>query len=355
MNICDKSFRKNIDGKEVRLFKLVNNQHMRVLLTNYGGRIVSWLAADKDGRFDDIVLGFNNIEQYMEAAEQYHGAIIGRYSNRIANGTFSLNGRQYQLEKGNNKNHLHGGGGGFHNTIWKSCEYNSNKVVLKYISQDGEQGYPGRLEVFVEYRLTEKNELHIIYRAKTDRPTIVNLTNHTFFNLSGTTTSINNHQLRINADQYTPVDESLIPTGKIESVDDTPFDFRRSKTIGRDLDIQNPQLAYGGGYDHNFVLNKEDGQQLTKAAKVVDPQSGRFLEVETTEPGLQFYGGNHLDGSDIGKKDIPYNSCTGFCLEPQHFPDSPNQPAFPSVVLKPDSTYNSRSVYRLGVCNSPKS
>ncbi|WP_171032788.1 aldose epimerase family protein [Fodinibius saliphilus] len=352
MNIPEKNFQKTLNGKEIKLFTLTLDGDTKIVLTNYGGRIVSWLTPDRQGSLADIVLGFDSIDKYIEASDQYYGAIIGRYSNRISDGTFVLNEKQYYLSNGKDGNHLHGGPGGFHTKIWEAYQCGNNKVVLKYVSENGEEGYPGRLEVYIEYKLTNEQELTIEYTAKTDRPTIISLTNHTFFNLSGRAGStIDNHKLMINADRYTPITDTLIPTGEITDVANTPFDFRQSKAIGKDLDQINDQLLYGSGYDHNFVLNKTSEHRLHKAARVEEPKSGRYLELSTTEPGLQFYSGNYLDGSDIGKEGVPYYCRTGFCLEPHHFPDSPNHATFPSVVLEPDSTYNSRSIYRMGVFN----
>lgn len=345
----DKSaFQTTIDKKHTDLYTLKNERGMQVSITNYGGRIVSWLAPDKDGNYDDIVLGFDSIDGYLNANEIYFGALIGRFGNRIAEGEFSLNGSDYQLATNNGPNHLHGGPGGFHNVVWDATQLDHQHLVLQYISEDGEEGYPGTLKVKVHYILTDNNELKIDYTASTDKETPINLTNHAFFNLGGAASgSINDHKLLIEANSYTPVDSTLIPNGEITPVKKTPFDFRESKSIGKDLSENDKQLDYGQGYDHNFVLNKEKGNRLTRAAKVHDPESGRVLEILTTEPGIQFYGGNFLDGSDTGKEGKPYQHRTAFCLEPQHFPDSPNQSNFPSVVLEPDSVYHSLSVYQL--------
>ena len=341
-------FQETINGKKTDLFTLQNERGMKVAITNYGGRIVSWLAPDKNGEFDDIVLGFDSIEGYLNASEIYFGALIGRYGNRIADGEFTLNGQDYELATNNGPNHLHGGPGGFHNVVWDAHQYNDKHLVLSYFSEDGEEGYPGNLNVKVHYILTDDNELKIDYTASTDEATPVNLTNHAFFNLGGAASGkINNHELLIEADQFTPVDSTLIPTGKIASVEKTPFDFTSSKPIGKDLSEENEQLDYGKGYDHNFVLSKKAEGSLTRAAKVYEPESGRVMEIFTTEPGIQFYGGNFMDGSDIGKEGEPYEYRTAFCLEPQHFPDSPNHEHFPSTILKPDSVYHSLSVYGL--------
>lgn len=340
-------FTSTVQGKETILYTLQNEKGMQVAITNYGGRIVSWLAPDKNGQFDDIVLGFDSIEGYLNANEVYFGALIGRYGNRIDGGEFSLNGQNFELATNNGPNHLHGGPRGFHNVVWDAEQLDDQHLVLTYFSEDGEEGYPGNLKVKVHYILTDDNELKIDYTATTDKATPVNLTNHAFFNLGGAASgTINNHELMIDADRYTPVDSTLIPTGEIASVEGTPFDFTTPKPIGKDLDKESKQLAHGKGYDHNFVLT-QSGSKLDRAAKVVDPESGRVMEIFTTEPGIQFYGGNFLDGSDIGKEGKPYQHRTAFCLEPQHFPDSPNQENFPSTILEPDSVYHSFSLYRL--------
>lgn len=348
LSVTSEDFKTIIDGKSTDLFTLKNSNGIKVAITNYGGRIVSWLAPDEDGNFDDIVLGFDSIDGYLNANETYFGALIGRYGNRIGKGSFTLKGSDYSLATNNGPNHLHGGPGGFHNVVWDAQQLDDQHLVLSYFSENGEEGYPGNLNIKVHYILTDEDELKIDYTATTDQTTIVNLTNHAFFNLGGAASgTINNHKLKINADEFIPVDSTLIPTGEISSVENTPFDFTEPKAIKKDLSEDNEQLANGEGYDHNFVLNKEESQTLSRAAKVTDPESGRVLEIFTTEPGIQFYGGNFLDGSDTGKEGKPYEYRTAFCLEPQHFPDSPNQHHFPSVVLEPDSIYNSLSIYRL--------
>src|SRR5699024_7452485 len=343
-------FQKQINGNQTDLFILQNEQGMKVAITNYGGRIVSWLAPDTDGNYDDIVLGFDSIDGYLNANEVYFGALIGRVGNRIKGGKFTLKGSTYSLPTNDGPNTLHGGPDGFHNVVWKARQLSDQHLVLQYVSKDGEEGFPGNLNVQVQYILTDDNELNIDYTAVTDKPTPVNLTSHAFFNLGGAASgTINNHELMINADRYTPVDSALIPTGKLVPVKDTPFDFTESTPIGQRVDQPNEQLAYGSGYDHNFVLNKPREGILSAAARAYDPGSGRLLEVATTEPGVQFYGGNFLDGSDTGKEGSPYNHRTAFCLEPQHYPDSPNQPGFPSTILQPESIYHSLSVYRVTI------
>lgn len=341
-------FRTEIDGKQTDLFILSNAQGMQVAITNYGGRIVSWMAPDRDGDFDDIVLGFDSIEGYLNANEVYFGALIGRYGNRIAGGKFSLDGTEYTLATNNGPNHLHGGPGGFHNVVWDAELLDKQNLRLTYFSEDMEEGYPGNLQVQVIYSLDEDNKLRVDYTAFADEKTVVNLTNHAFFNLAGAASgTINNHELMIDADAYTPVDSTLIPFGEIAPVQGTPFDFRQAKAIGRDLETDNEQLEFGMGYDHNFVLNKQREGALSLAARVREPESGRVMRIYTTEPGLQFYGGNFLDASDTGKEGKPYEFRTAFCLEPQHFPDSPNHENFPSTVLEQGSIYHSLSVYQL--------
>ena len=348
LNLDAMAFQTEIDGKKTDLFKLENSQGMKIYITNYGGRIVSWNVPDRSGEMADIVLGYDSIEGYLNSNEVYYGALIGRYGNRIADGRFELNGKEYRLDINNPPNHLHGGPKGFHNVVWDAKQIDDKHLRLQYFSKDGEEGYPGNLQVQVHYMLNDNNELKIDYTATTDEKTIVNLTNHAFFNLAGAASgTINNHELMVYADHYTPVDSTLIPIGEIEAVEGTPFDFTSSKAIGADLEAENEQLSYGLGYDHNFVLRKEQPGALELAARVYEPGSGRVMEVLTTEPGIQFYGGNFLNGSDIGKEGKPYEFRTAFCLETQHFPDSPNQPNFPSTTLEANEIYHSVSVYRL--------
>ena len=342
------NFQAQIKGKTTDLY-LLKNDHIEVYITNYGGRIVSLLTPDKDGIMGDVVLGFKSIADYQKAKTPYHGCLIGRYGNRIAKGRFELDGAIYELPINNNENHLHGGPDGFHNQVWEVISAKENFIVMTYESQDGEMGYPGNLKVEVSYSINIKNELKIAYKATTDKSTPINLTNHAFFNLSGQARgSINDHLLMINADHFTPIDNGLIPLGEIRLVEKTPFDFRRAKTIGRDLNQQasNTQLNRGGGYDHNFVLNKESGSSMNLAARVVDPKSGRQLDIFTQEPGIQFYGGNFMDGSDVGKYDTKFEYRGSFALETQHFPDSPNQPAFPNTILQPGEQYQTQSIYK---------
>ena len=312
-----------------KVYTLKNKSGFEVSITSYGGAITSLKTPG------DIVLGFNTLDEYVRNP-RYFGALIGRHANRIARGRFSLNGVEYQLPCNNGVNHLHGGFKGFDKREWSVSEA-GNTLHLTYFSKDGEEGYPGNLTAFVDYTLGY-NELRIDYRATTDRDTIVNLTNHSYFNLRGAGTILD-HELTLNADHYTPVSEDLIPTGEIKSVEGTPMDFRKAKAIGSEVN------DVAGGYDHNFVLNNWDGS-LRLAALLYEPISGRALEIFTTEPGIQFYSGNFLDGSFTGKNGVAYEKYTGLCLEPQHFPDAPNHPNFPSTVLRPSEEYKHTSVYR---------
>lgn len=344
-------FQTEIGGKKTDLY-LLKNEQIEVYITNYGARIVSLLSPDKQGIMGDVVLGFKSIADYQKAKTPFHGCIIGRYGNRIAKGNFELDGTSYQLPINNNENHLHGGPEGFHNQVWEVVSADDNSIVMTYLSKDGEMGYPGNLSVEVTYAINDKNELLIAYKATTDKATPINLTNHAFFNLAGQAKgSINDHLLMLNADHFTPVDEGLIPLGEIRSVEGSPFDFRRAKTIGQDLNKQatDTQLRYGGGYDHNFVLNKVAEGSLDLAARVVDPKSGRQMDVYTEEPGIQFYGGNFMDGGDIGKYGNPFDYRGSFALETQHYPDSPNQDNFPNTILQPGETYQTQSIYRFSV------
>ena len=344
-------FRKTIDGKSTDLYFLKNG-NIQAAITNYGGRIVGFCTPDKNGTMADIVLGFSSIDGYLKAKEVFHGALIGRVGNRIAKGKFTLDGQEYTLPLNNGVNHLHGGPGGFHAVIWDVKAVTDSSIVLGYLSKDGEMGYPGNLDVEVEYLLNSKNELVISYKATTDKSTPVNLTNHAFWNLAGEGNgTINNHVLTINADAYTPVDSTLIPLGGNEPVKGTPFDFRTGKAIGADLDqiATNQQLKYGPGYDHNFALNKPVVGEMSFAASVVEPVSGRKMEIFTQEPALQFYGGNFMDGSDTGKSGKTYNYRESLALETQHFPDSPNNTNFPSIILNPGETYQTQSIYRFSV------
>ena len=327
------------------LYTLTNSKGMEAAITNYGARVVSLKVPDRAGRFADVVLGFDSLDGYLQT-NPYFGAIVGRYGNRIGKGTFKLNGVQYTLARNNGENALHGGIKGFDKVFWKTKERNTPGIELTYLSKDGEEGYPGNLSVTVIYTLGDDNSLRIDYLATTDKDTVVNLTNHSYFNLAGQGEGdILKHQMVINADRFTPVDAGLIPTGELRMVAGTPFDFRAPTAIGARIDGADEQLVRGKGYDHNFVLNRTR-DVLTLAAWASDPQSGRVMEVETTEPGVQFYTGNFLDGTIHGKGGKVYPKRAAFCLETQHFPDSPNKPDFPPAVLKAGGKYQSTTVYR---------
>ena len=346
-------FQKTIDGKVTNLY-LLKNDKIKVYITNYGGRIVSLLAPDRYGKMGDVVLGFKSIDDYLSANGPYHGALIGRVGNRVAKGKFTLDSKTYSLPINNNENHLHGGPEGFNNQVWEVRAVDQSSISMNYFSKDGEMGYPGNLDVQVKYSLNNENELLISYKATTDKSTPVNLTNHAFFNLAGEASgTINDHLLRLNADHFTPVDETLIPLGENRSVEGTPFDFRIPKTIGRDLNQQNTntQMNYGGGYDHNFVLNKENDREMSLAGYVIDPKTGRRMDIFTEEPGIQFYGGNFMDGSDIGKYGKKFLYRESFALETQHFPDSPNQPSFPNIILLPGEIYQTKSIYKFSIAD----
>ena len=316
-------------------------------LTNYGGRIVSLLVPDSSGKLVDVVVGFDRVSDYVTSTEPYFGATIGRYGNRIAKGSFVIDGKTYQSSINNAPNMLHGGKMGFQNVVWDAEQTNDQTLVLTYLSKDMEEGFPGNLKVKVTYTLTDDNELKIDYEATTDKITVVNLTNHAFFNLNGEGSgNILNHTLEVNADKYTPVDATLIPTGKILPVDGTPFDFRKMVAIGKRINEENEQLKNGLGYDHNFVLNRSNTNGLQAAATVTGDKSGITMQVFTTEPGLQFYSGNFMQSKNTFKSGVKDDFRTAFCLETQHFPDSPNQPSFPSTLLNPGETYRSTSVYK---------
>lgn len=340
-------FVSEVDGKPTALYVLKNSQGAEACVTNWGGRLVSVMVPDRDGKLTDVVLGYDNIQQYVQFPDNNYGALIGRYGNRIANGQFQLDGQSYQLPQNNNGHCLHGGPKGYHAVTWDARQLDGQSVELTYLSPDGEAGFPGNLKVKVIYRLTDDNAIDIQYEATTDKPTIVNLTNHSYFNLSGVPGStITDHKIQINADTYVPVDETLIPTGKIETVEGTPMDLRQWVTVGDHIDDDFAQLRYGGGYDHNWVLNTK-GDLNTPAAKVVSEKSGIVMEVFTNEPGLQFYAGNSMsEAGDKGKQGVVYPRRGALCLETQHYPDSPNQKSFPSVVLKPGETYQSRCIYK---------
>lgn len=344
-------FQHRIDGKQTSLFVLKNESGMEVCITNYGARVVSLMTKDKNGDFDDIVLGFSSIHDYLNAHEVYHGATVGRYANRIANGRFSIDGTAYNLARNNGPNSLHGGPGGLHNVVWDVVDTSQQTVQLSYISPDGEEGFPGNLSISLKYELSDEDELMISYTGETDKKTVINLSHHSFFNLTGQhSNKILDHQLFIDANYYTPVDRYLIPTG-IKPVENTPFDFNQLTPIGTRINQGHEQLSNGAGYDHNFVLNKTERlhDEIFLAARVVEPLSRREMSVYTNEPGIQFYSGNFMNGQDVGKKGIPHVYRSAFCLETQHFPDSPNNPDFPSTLIEPGITYNSVCIYKFGV------
>jgi len=350
-HVTEAPFSTMPNGDTVNVYTLENAHGMRMRAIDYGGIILSLQAPDRQGNYEDIVLGYDSLSGYLEASP-YFGAIIGRYGNRIDEGTFTLNGTTYELPTNDGSNHLHGGNKGFDKVLWSAEpfeEADSVGIVFRYTSPDGEEGYPGTLEARVTYTLTNENELIFDYHATTDQATPVNLTQHSYFNLDGNGDgNILDHVLTLNADRFTPVDSTLIPTGEIQQVADTPFDFTEPTPIGARIDADHQQLEYAGGYDHNFVLNGDPGE-MKFAARVYEPESGRVMEVYTTEPGLQFYSGNFLDGSLVGKDGAVYERRTGFCLETQHFPDSPNHPNFPSTVLRPGEEYHSRTIYTFSV------
>jgi len=340
------AFQKTIDGKPVDLYTLSNSSGMVVKLTNQGGKIVQLLVPDRNNQLGDVVLGYETLEQYL-AGRQTFGAVIGRFANRIAKGRFTLHGTPFQLPLNNGANHLHGGKG-VQSQIMDGAQIDGRTVQFIYRFADGEEGYPGTINMTVTYTLSEDHELGLIYEAATDRPTIINFTNHTYFNLAGEGSGdILDHDLLVNADQFTPCDATQIPTGEICEVQATPLDFRRPSRIGARIDAEDAQLKFGSGYDHNYVLNTAR-QGLTFAARLADPVSGRVMEVYTTEPGLQVYTGNFLTGkeTDVGKGGKPYTVRGAICLETQHFPDSPNHPHFPPTVLNPGQGFRSVTIFR---------
>lgn len=342
------AFGKTSDGKSVEIYTLENSKGASTQIMTYGGSVVSLKVPDKNGKIGDVVLGLDSIGDY-EKYGIFLGALIGRYGNRIAKGKFTLNGKEYNLAVNNGVNHLHGGVKGYDKVVWTAKPFtdkNGANLQLTYLSKNGEEGYPGNLSIKVIYTLTENNELKIVYSATTDQDTIINLTHHSYFNLAGAGIGdILNHQLMINADKFTPTDDSSIPTGELKNVKGTPFDFTKPTKMVERIKQDDEQLEFGKGYDHNWVLNKK-GKELSLAASVFEPITGRIMEVWTTEPGLQFYSGNFLDGSIPGKNLQFYPYRSGFCLEAQHFPDSPNQPKFPSTVLRKGKVYSQTTIYK---------
>ena len=350
MKIKKKSFGVLSSGEEVDLY-LLKAGDLSLGVCTYGGTLASLVVPSRSGRRDDVLLGFSTLDGYARK-HPFFGATVGRYANRIAEGRFELNERTYALAKNNGPNSLHGGFRGFDKYVWEAEAFEEKGGVyvrLSLESPDGDEGYPGNLSVVVVYSLTDANELRLDYSATTDKDTVVNLTNHTYFNLAGAGEGdILGHELRLYADRFTPADKGLIPTGELRSVEGTAFDFRKSTAIGARIEVQDQQLQVGGGYDHNFVLNSGGGS-LALAARVEEPKSGRVLEVLTTEPGVQFYTGNFLDGKLVGKGGKSYPKRSGFCLETQHFPDSPNHPKFPSTELKAGGKYQTATVYRFSI------
>ena len=351
-SVTQTSFGRLKDGREASLYSLVNANGMKADVTNYGAIIVRLFAPDRAGRMDDVVLGYNSVEEYI-AATPYFGAIVGRYGNRIAKGRFTVDGQTYSLATNNNPGgmlcHLHGGKVGFDKVLWTAEALlvdNTPGLKLRYLSKDGEEGYPGNLDITVHYWLGNDNAFKIEYLATTDKATPVNLTQHSYFNLKGEGRGdILDHVLTLKASRTTPVDAGLIPTGKFAPVAGTPFDFTTPHTVGERIKTEDEQMKFGGGYDHNWVLDNQIGK-LALAASVFEPSSGRTMEVWTQEPGVQFYCGNFLDGSNVGKSGRPYQYRSGLCLETQHYPDSPNQPNFPSTVLRPGAKYQTSTVYK---------
>lgn len=350
MSIQSQTYGQTADGQVATLYALTNAKGMTVEITNYGGIVTRLTAPDRKGKFADVVLGYDTLADYLKATP-YFGALVGRYGNRIAKGKFTLDGKEYTLAVNNGPNALHGGLKGFDKVIWKAepVAPTGHEVGLKltYTSKDMEEGYPGKLTATVWYLLTNDNELKIKYEATTDRPTPVNLTNHSYFNLAGAGSGdILGHVMMLNADHFLPVDETLIPTGELRPVKGTPFDFTKPTPIGKNITADDEQVKYGNGWDHCWVLNQKQPGELTLGARVSEPTTGRILEMWTTEPGVQFYSGNFLDGTNIGKGGKPYHFRNGFCLEAEHYPDSPNKPDFPSTILKPGQTYRQTTIYK---------
>jgi aldose 1-epimerase len=348
-------FGKTPASTAAELFTLTNAQGMVVKITNFGGIITEIHVPDKHGVFANVNVGFDNFEGYLQKDMPYFGALIGRFGNRIANGKFTLDGETYSLATNNGNNHLHGGLVGFDKVVWATTSFETESsvgITLKYLSVDGDQGYPGNLDVTVVYELTNDNEILVKYHAITDKATPINLTQHAYFNLAGSNDGacgdVLDHEIMINADRFTAINDEAIPTGELPSVENTPFDFRTPHLIGERINQDDEQLKNGNGYDHNFVLNKAHAKELSLAARVLEKHSGRVLEVFTQEPGVQFYSGNWMDGSLTGKG-WDYTRRSGFCLEPQHFPDSPNQPQFPNTILRPSEEYTSVMSYKFSV------
>jgi len=340
-----KDFQKTVDGKPVELFILNNANGVEISIINYGAKIVSALVPDKNGKWTDVVLGKSNIDDYMNDQERYFGAVCGRTANRIAGGRFSLEGKEYHLAVNNGPNSLHGGIKGFNAVVWDAHQLDEQTLKLTYLSKDGEEGFPGNLHVTVVYHLADDNTLEIYYEATTDKTTIINLTNHAYFNLSGEGDPyIGDHTLIINANYYLPTNNVAIPLGKPEKVEGTPFDFRTGQAIGKRINEEFTQLIYGNGYDHNYILNRSE-EGLVFCAKAASPKTGIVMDIFTTEPGVQLYSGNFMNGSFTGKNGHTYPKRSAFCLETQHYPDSIHQPDYPTVVLKPEETFRSKTTF----------
>lgn len=353
-NLCGlspKDFEKEIDGKKTYLFILKNDEGNEVAITNYGGALVGIMVPDKNGKIANVIQGHDNISDVINSPEPFLSTLVGRYGNRICRGKFKLDDKEYQLAVNNGPNHLHGGPTGFHARVWDAKQINKHSLALQYLSKDGEEGFPGALTMSVMYTWTNDNELIIDYEGTTDQKTIVNMTSHGFFSLAGTacpTPSAMNVVCKINADYYVPIDETSIPTGEIRSVKGTPFDFTSPHIVGERIDVDNEQIKNGAGYDHCYILNKKEVGEFSFAAKIIEPNSSRSMEVYTTEPGIQFYSDNWADGYK-GQHGATFPRRSALCFEAQHIPDSPNHPYFPSVVLEPGQVYRQKTMYKFGV------
>jgi aldose 1-epimerase len=344
-------FQATVQGKETDLYTLRNENGVEICITNYGGAIVAIMVPDKRGVMANIIQGHDNIKSLMQSPEPFLSTLVGRYGNRIARGRFTMNGKEYKLAVNNGPNHLHGGPTGFHARVWDAEQLNEQELILRYVSAYYEEGFPGELHMTVKYGLSEENELSIEYFGTTNKKTVVNMTSHGFFSLAGIATptpSAMNNVVQINADFYIPIDDTSIPTGEILKVEGTPFDFRTPHVVGERIDADDEQIRHGAGYDHCFVLNKNEPGELSFAAKVVEPDSGRTMEVYTTEPGVQFYSDNWADGFP-GTHGATFGRRSALCFEAQHFPDSPNRPYFPSVLLRPGQAYTQKTIYKFGV------
>ena len=344
-------FQAVVQGKETDLYTLSNDNGVQIQVTNYGGAVVAIMVPDRDGNFANVIQGHTNIDEVVNSPEPFRSPLIGRYGNRICKGKFTMNGKEYTLACNNGVNHLHGGPTGCHARVWDAEQVNDQELVLRYTFAYYEEGFPGELRMTVKYSLTNDNEFVIDYRGTTNKKTIVNMTHHAFFSLTGianpTPTQLD-CELQINADFYLPIDETSIPTGEILKVEGTPFDFRTPKLVGKDIEADDEQIKNGSGFDHNYILNKKEPGELSLACRLKDPKSGRVLETYTTEPGLQFYSGNFLSGIK-GQHDATFPKRSGLCFEAQHFPDTPNRPYFPTVILKPGEIYTQKTVYKFDV------